>query len=113
MNERRQMQACAQGNTVHRGASWWQRLLAWTMPGASITFGGCGLESAGSAATAGATRRVGLVQACKAQDEVKQQVQQSMDQMQKLSEQLQGVAQWSTLKYSFQAANGLRACSRS
>lgn len=54
---------------------------------------GCGLESAGTAATAGAAKQMELEQARKTQEEVRQQLQQSMDQMQKRNEQLDGVAQ--------------------
>lgn len=54
---------------------------------------GCGLESAGTAATAGATKQIELEQARQTQEQVREQVQQSMDQINKRSEQLDGAAQ--------------------
>ena len=54
---------------------------------------GCGLESAGTAATAGATKQMELEQARKTQEAVREQVQQSMEQMNKRNEQLDGAAQ--------------------
>lgn len=68
------------------------RLLAATSV-FSLLLTGCGLESAGTAATAGATKQMELEQARKTQEEVRQQVQQSMDQMQKRNEQLDGATQ--------------------
>jgi len=54
---------------------------------------GCGLESAGTAATAGATKQMELEQARKTQEQVREQVQQSMDQINKRNEQLDGAGQ--------------------
>src|SRR5690606_28037095 len=54
---------------------------------------GCGLESAGTAATAGATKQMELEQARKTQEAVREQVQQSMEQMNKRNEQLDGATQ--------------------
>ncbi|MDR7152343.1 outer membrane murein-binding lipoprotein Lpp [Hydrogenophaga palleronii] len=58
-----------------------------------LILAGCGLESAGTAATAGATKQMELEQARKTQEQVRQQVQQSMEQMNKRNEQLDGAAQ--------------------
>ena len=54
---------------------------------------GCGLESVGTAATAGATKQMELEQARKTQEAVREQVQQSMEQMNKRNEQLDGATQ--------------------
>lgn len=51
---------------------------------------GCGLESAGTAATAGATKQLELEQARKTQEQVREQVQQSMDLMNQRNQQLDG-----------------------
>ena len=53
---------------------------------------GCGLESAGTAATAGATKQIELEQASKTKEAMREQVQQSMEQMNKRNEQLDGAA---------------------
>jgi hypothetical protein len=58
-----------------------------------LLFVGCGLESAGTAATAGATKQIELEQARQTQEQVREQVQQSMDQINKRNEQLDGAAQ--------------------
>lgn len=65
-------------------------LLLSVMAALSIVFTGCGLESAGTTATAGATKQIELEQARRTQERVQEQVQQSMDQMQKRNEQLDG-----------------------
>lgn len=46
-----------------------------------LALGGCGLESAGTAATAGVTKQAELEQARKTQEQVRQQLQQSMEQI--------------------------------
>ena len=51
---------------------------------------GCGLESAGTAATAGATKQLELEQARKTQEQVREQVQQSMELMNQRNQQLDG-----------------------
>jgi hypothetical protein len=67
------------------------RLLVVTaMP---LWLAGCGLESAGTAATVGATKQMELEQARKTQEQVREQVQQSMEQMNKRNEQLDGATQ--------------------
>ena len=63
------------------------------MAAIALLLAGCGLESAGTAATAGATKQIELEQARKTQEQVREQVQQSMEQMQKRNEQLDGATQ--------------------
>ncbi|HEX5738951.1 MAG TPA: hypothetical protein VFY22_10600 [Hydrogenophaga sp.] len=63
------------------------------MATAAMLLSGCGLETAGTAATAGATKQIELEQARKTQEEVRQQVQQSMDEINKRNQQLDGATQ--------------------
>lgn len=56
--------------------------------GALLALGGCGLESAGTAATAGAAKQIEIEQARQTQQAVREQVQRAMDEMNKRNEQL-------------------------
>lgn len=47
----------------------------------ALVLAGCGLESAGTAATAGVAKQAELEQARKTQEQVRQQLQQSMEQI--------------------------------
>ncbi|MFN3496628.1 MAG: hypothetical protein ACK40L_19190 [Hydrogenophaga sp.] len=62
-------------------------VVAWGL-GAAALLSGCGLESAGTAAAAGATKQAELEQARKAQEQVQQQLQQSMDLMNRRNQSL-------------------------
>ncbi len=62
--------------------------LAVASIGMLLALGACGLESAGTAATAGAAKQIEVEQAHQKQQAIREQLQRSMDEMNKRNEQL-------------------------